>query len=118
MLGRGHRIALQSPVKRSGSASRTELLRPTAIGDGLRVDDGDGVQERGEDPADQGDGKAITGLEPGMRGSSSKDDELLAEKGVLGEESGARAKHPKELREKAGHKLTNHCGRVSAGAWR
>ena len=60
----------------------------------------------------------ITGLEAGMRGSSPKDDELLAEKGVLGEQSGARAKHRKQRREKAGHKFTDHCGRVSAGAGR
>jgi len=84
----------------------------------LRADDEDGVQDRGEEPADPGDGQAITGLELGMRGSSPKHDDLLAEKGVLGEQSGATAKHPEERREKAGHKFTDHCGRVSAGAGR
>ena len=80
--------------------------------------DGDGREKRG-DQLDRGrDGEPITSLEAGMRGSSPNDDELLAEKGVLGEQSGARAKHRKQRREKAGDKFMDHCGRVSAGAGR
>jgi len=43
-----------------------------------------------------------------MRGSSPKHDALLAEKSVLGERSGAEAKHPKQRRGKAGHSLTDN----------
>jgi hypothetical protein len=113
----GVRVDRRSADRTPGTTAPDEPPeRAMPANHGFRAHDGDGVQERGEDPADPGDGKAITRLEAGMRGSPPKDDELLAEKGVLGEQSGARAKHPEERREETGHKLTDHCGRVSAGA--
>jgi hypothetical protein len=39
MFGRGHRFARQSPVKRLGSASRTEFLRLTGRAAGVLGDD-------------------------------------------------------------------------------
>jgi hypothetical protein len=54
------------------------------------------------------------GLEPRAWGGPLEDDDLLAQQGILGEESGARAEQAAEGPGQAGHQFMDHRGRLSA----
>jgi hypothetical protein len=78
------------------------------------ADDSDSSKERGEQVGHGRDGQPITGLEPRARGGPLEDDELLADKGILGEESGAGGEHAHEGPGQTARQFANHRDKVSA----
>jgi hypothetical protein len=113
--GSSVRIDRWAPYRSPGTMPPEEPPERTVPSENrLSADDSDSSEERGEHFGHGRDGQPITGLESRAWGGPLEDDDLLAQQGILGEESGARAEQADEGQGQAGHEFMDHRGRLSA----
>jgi hypothetical protein len=75
---------------------------------GFWAHDGDGGQQRWEDPGEGGHGPTVTDLEPRAWGGPLEDDDLLVEQRVLSNELGTRAEEVADHAATALDELAKH----------